>query len=326
MRQPHPDNGVAFLVVDDARFTCEMIRRTLRERGYHDVRTATTASEALEQLAERPADIVLADWLMPGMDGLALTRRIRGEDEEHNRYTYILLLTAREGLDSLTEAFDQGVDDFIHKSPDHQELVARVSAATRIVALQNDLLQANRRLLDFNRQLSERDGIDIASGLGNRAFVEQRLDALVRHVEGRGGTGLCGLVQVVDLPGQRARHGDAAMEAVIAALAQRLQHTVRPLDILGRISDDTFAVLMLHHGREAPHPNIFRRVLNALNLRAYKTPAGFLTVPAAMAITAFTTPWRQAPEPADLLETTGAELPSARAAGQAVVRRWREGN
>jgi len=312
------------MVVDDARFTCEMLRRTMRSEGFHDVRVATTASEALENLADRRADIVLADWLMPGMDGLELTQRIRTYDNENSHYTYVILLTAREGMDSLTEAFYQGVDDFIGKSPDHKELVARLSAASRIASLRNDNLQANNRLSDLNRQLREQEGMDVTTGLGTRSYVEDRLTALIRHVEGREGMGLFGIVGMPELGSLRERYGNAPVDEVITEIGARLQNTIRPLDIVGRLADNQFALVMLQRQAEIPHPNVFRRIYNALNLRAFKTSEGFVTAPTAIAITGFAPPWENAPTPQQLIETTEGQLTGAREADQIIVRRWQE--
>lgn len=320
----HPmGDGVSILLVDDARFTCEMIRRALRSEGYLDVRVANTARDALDRLGERQADIVLADWLMPELDGLALTRRIRQLDEEAGRYTYVMLITARDGMDSLTEAFDKGVDDFISKGPDHQELLARINAAARIAGLHNDLISANRRLMELNRELAERDGHDTLTGFGNRAMIEAQLTALIRHTESRGGIGLCGLIRINDWERERARHGEA-LDDVASGVAKRLRHTTRPLDYLGRMAPDTFAVTLLHDGGEAPHANAFRRTHNALNLRAYKTREGFLTLTTSMAITAFRPPWPQPPSPEELLKATESGLEQSRTSGAIATRYWPE--
>ncbi|WP_164171850.1 response regulator, partial [Stenotrophomonas maltophilia] len=73
---------------------------------YQDIRFASSASEALQQLEQRPVSVLLADWLMPEMDGLELTARVRQLDESINHYTYIVLLTGKEGENVLGEAFD----------------------------------------------------------------------------------------------------------------------------------------------------------------------------------------------------------------------------
>ena len=104
------------LVVDDAKFSSAMIGRTLSQAGYQDLRFASSASEALRLLEEKPANVILADWLMPEIDGLELTARVRQLDEMTDHYSYIILLTGKEGENVLGEAFDRGVDDFISKA------------------------------------------------------------------------------------------------------------------------------------------------------------------------------------------------------------------
>ena len=78
------DSELDILVVDDARFSAAVVNRTLATAGYTRIRHAHSAQDALGQLTEQPADLVVADWLMPGMDGLELTRRIRQNDEASN--------------------------------------------------------------------------------------------------------------------------------------------------------------------------------------------------------------------------------------------------
>ena len=106
---------------------------------------ADCATEALTMIDQQPADVILADWMMPEMDGLELTQCIRQLDEENGTYTAIILFTAHEGIDYLVRAFDQGVDDYLCKPPNPLELAARVNAAARVAALQNDLLETYRK-------------------------------------------------------------------------------------------------------------------------------------------------------------------------------------
>jgi diguanylate cyclase (GGDEF)-like protein len=322
-RTPLNANDISVIVVDDAKFTCEMIRRILKAAGFHDIRLANSAQQALDMMRQRRANILLADWLMPEMDGLTLTKRVRQVDEEANHYTYIILLTAREGVESLTEAFNQGVDDFINKSPDNKELLARTHAAGRISQLQNDLLKANRRLLELNRQLEERNSFDVVTGLGNRAYLERQLDNLLRHTESRGGAACMALIRVNEFDLLRRRHGDKVCGEIIEATANRLQQTVRPLDIVTRIDEAEFGVLMCHDNPDHCHPNAFRRIHQALNLRAYKTRAGFVTVTSAIAICGITprSDERQAPD--DIVDYVHAHLDEAHQSGRVLMVKWR---
>ncbi len=313
---------ISVIVVDDARFTCEMIRRALKSAGYYDIRIANSAQQALEMMRSRHANILLADWLMPEMDGLRLTKRVRQLDEETNRYTYIVLLTAREGVDSLTEAFQHGVDDFINKSPDNKELLARINAASRISQLQNQLLKANKRLLELNRQLEERNSFDVVTGLGNRAYLERQFDNLMRHCDGRGGVACCALVRLNDMDAVRQRHGQHVIDQIVEATANRLQQSVRPLDVVARIGPQLFGILMHQEDMAHCHPNAFRRIHQSLNLRAYKTSNGFVTVSAAIAVCGL---GRDSvhPEPREVLSFIEDHLDEASQAGRPITLPWK---
>jgi len=120
---------ISIIVVDDLQFSREVVKSGLTKSGYSDIRTASAADEALYLLNERRAHVVLADFWMPGMNGLELTDLIRRWDENNDRYTGIVLLTAEDTASSIVVAFDRGVDDFISKSANQFELAARVFGA-----------------------------------------------------------------------------------------------------------------------------------------------------------------------------------------------------
>jgi phosphoserine phosphatase RsbU/P len=322
VQRPAPADDISIIVVDDARVTCEIIRRVLAGAGFEDIRVASSAEQALAMMRERAANILIADWLMPRMDGLSLTRHVRQFDEERNHYTYIILLTAKEGVESLAEAFKHGVDDFINKSPNNQELLARINAAGRISDLQNDLLAANRKLRELNRQLEERHSFDAVTGLGNRIYLEHKLDNLLRHIEARGG-GICfGLVRLNGFELLRRRHGEAVSAQLIEAGAARLQQTMRPLDVIGRVEGHVFGVLMHQEDGRRCHPNAFRRLHQALSLRAYKTEVGFLTVGAAIAICNVKAGSDRRPVPAEVIDYMSTHLDAAQAAGRVHLVEW----
>jgi len=314
----------SIIIVDDAKFTLEVLRRALRQGGYQDIRVAGSGQQALAMMEERETSILLADWLMPEMDGLGLTRQVRQCDEERNHYTYIILLTARDGSDSLIQAFEEGVDDFVNKSPDSKELLARIHAAGRIAMLQNDLLKANARLLELNRQNDQRNSFDLVTGLGNRAYLERQLGALLRHVDARGGSACLAVIRIDDHTGIGQRLGEKVASEVMETTATRLRQAVRPLDIVARLSDSEFAVAMHQEGNDEWHPNAFRRLHRALNLRAYKTSAGFMSV--ICAITVCTLNRKAAasePDVKSILRHVRSHLDAASQSGRVKVSQWR---
>ena len=137
---------LSIIVVDDLQFSREVVKSGLGKSGFTDIRTASSADEALYLLNQRRAHVVLADFWMPGMNGLEMTDLIRRWDENNDRYTGIVLLTAEDTASSIVVAFDRGVDDFISKSANQFELAARVFGAGRTAFQQNEMRERMRRL------------------------------------------------------------------------------------------------------------------------------------------------------------------------------------
>ncbi len=114
------------LVVDDDQKLLKMLQRTLVYEGLR-VLTASNGEEALEQVAANKPQIIILDWMMPKMDGLEVTRRLRAE----NNQTFILMLTARDALENRVEGLESGADDYLVKPFAPEELVARIHALQR---------------------------------------------------------------------------------------------------------------------------------------------------------------------------------------------------
>jgi two-component system response regulator MprA len=113
------------LIVDDDRKIIDMLRRTLAYEGY-DVVTAADGHEALSKAQTHRPDVVVLDWLMPGMDGIEVARRLRAADAMP-----ILMLTARDAVEDRVEGLDAGADDYLVKPFAPAELLARLRALLR---------------------------------------------------------------------------------------------------------------------------------------------------------------------------------------------------
>jgi DNA-binding response OmpR family regulator len=122
------------LVVEDNTDARDMLLTMLQLDG-HDVLSATNGEEAWRMFQADGFRVVITDWLMPDIDGLELCRRIRAVASP--QYSYVLLLTALQGKANYLTAMTAGVDDFMAKPWDADELRARLIVAERIVGLQN---------------------------------------------------------------------------------------------------------------------------------------------------------------------------------------------
>jgi DNA-binding response OmpR family regulator len=115
--------GISLLVVDDDAFIARLLEIELSAAGY-DVRTAGSGDRALALAFERCPDLILADVMMPNMDGFELTRQLRMD--ERTAGTKVILLTARGLSADRLEGFAVGADDYVIKPFDTPELVARI--------------------------------------------------------------------------------------------------------------------------------------------------------------------------------------------------------
>ena len=122
------------LIAEDHRETRASLSLLLRSEGY-DVSEAASGSEAWHEYEHNRFALVISDWMMPELDGLELCRRIRATERPY--YPYVILLTALKGKDRFLQAMSAGVDDFISKPFDPDELRAKLHAAERIVTLQD---------------------------------------------------------------------------------------------------------------------------------------------------------------------------------------------
>ena len=117
--------GDYVLVVDDDPRLTEMLRRALALEGF-EVGIALSGPQALERALERWPDVVVLDWMLPGMDGLEVCRRLRQSGD-----VPILMLTARDAVEDRVLGLESGADDYLVKPFALKELVARVRALLR---------------------------------------------------------------------------------------------------------------------------------------------------------------------------------------------------
>ncbi len=139
------------LIAEDDPVTRRMLARTLESWGY-EVLQAIDGVEARKLLETESVDMILTDWMMPGMDGPQLCRRIRELAE--GQYVYIILLTSRSDKESLVEGLAAGADDFVAKPFEREELRARLRAGGRILALQDELHARIGQLAELNETIA----------------------------------------------------------------------------------------------------------------------------------------------------------------------------
>ena len=117
------------LVVDDSRMQRRILAAQIAGAGY-EVVEAGSGAEALALCAREPPDLILSDWMMPGMSGLDFCRAFRAMPRDS--YGYFILLTSKTEKGKVAQGLDVGADDFLTKPVDRHELRARVRTITRL--------------------------------------------------------------------------------------------------------------------------------------------------------------------------------------------------
>ncbi len=279
-----PNLDLSILIVDDAKFSSTIIAKTLARSGYRDLRIANDAKTALHMMEQRKAGLLIADWLMPEMDGLELSQRVRQLDEQSNHFTYIIVLTAKESAEALTEAFDKGVDDFIFKSDMAKQLLPRVYAADRLTDRHNAMLIANQLLLENNRHLENRNILDIETGVGNERYAQDSLSKLLKHTEARGGATSYMLLSIKNWSDIEHDHNHLICEELAVGITRRLRTLIRPLDAVCRISPQQYAIVA--HFGHIDHcvQSSYKRIYDGINKKSFRTSAGYISVAADAAV------------------------------------------
>ena len=131
------------LIVDDEPFNVDLLEQELDDQGYATC-AATGGEEALEVLASEKPDLVLLDWMMPGLDGIEVLQRMRSTPDWQR--VPVIMLTARTSTDDMVRGLDAGADDYVTKPIDEAELFARIRAMLRIARLEQENLSLRQEI------------------------------------------------------------------------------------------------------------------------------------------------------------------------------------
>lgn len=133
------------LVVDDSRLQRKILSSSLKRWGY-EVIEADSGEAAMAVCATHTPELVLSDWMMPGMSGIEFCKAFR--ETAADSYSYFILLTSKREKNDVAEGLDAGADDFLTKPVDAHELRARITAGERILDMQRELTQKNQVITD----------------------------------------------------------------------------------------------------------------------------------------------------------------------------------
>jgi len=240
-------SSLRILVVDDEPTSLHLVR-TLLERAGHQVVTARNGDEALARALADPPQMVVTDWLMPGMDGVELCKRLRST--EAGRDLYILILTGQNEEQRIVEAFEAGADDHVAKPVNAKLLLARIRPGIRVIKLQEDLQgkvrekdEANRLLAIEKRRFKEASWTDSLTKLRNRRYAMERLDkewATSRRTHLPLSVILLDIDKFKDV---NDTYGHDVGDEVLRSTARAVQRVLRTSDTCTRMGGEEFLVI-----------------------------------------------------------------------------------
>jgi two-component system, cell cycle response regulator len=219
---------------DDAMFR-RILQSWLENWGYK-VTVAGDGARAWKILQQDfPPQLLILDWVMPGINGLDLCRMVR--ERNQSPYQYVLLATARDAKQDLVRGLEAGADDYLTKPFERSELQARLRACNRILTLQDSQIRAQE-------QLRFQATHDQLTGVFNRAEILETLRReLQRAAESSSSVGVL-ILDIDHFKKINDSYGHMTGDAVLKAVTQRITRSVRGYDSVGRYGGEEFVVVM----------------------------------------------------------------------------------
>lgn len=220
---------VNILVVEDSAVDRHQISRYLGEWGLN-FQFVADGREAWE-LLQKPeaADLVLLDWMLPGIDGIELCQKIRALGTDH-KYIYTIMLTAKDKKQNLGTAMSAGADDYLAKPVDPLELRARILVGKRILELQQSLRFAASH--DSLTKLLSR--AEVLAGLDRELARGQRTEQPVAVI----------LADIDHFKAINDSQGHAAGDEALREVGRKLKSCLRQYDLAGRYGGEEFLLVL----------------------------------------------------------------------------------
>jgi diguanylate cyclase (GGDEF)-like protein len=252
-----PARPLDVLVVDDDPGSCRALCTAVRSLG-HRCRTAPGGGRALQEHRAHRADVIVADWTMPGMDGMQLCRHVREMDG--GTYTYLLFMSGMATKRDFVDAALAGADDCLAKPIDLDELEARLIAAGRVVRAYRTLAERNVGLRHDSQAFFQAARVDPLTGIGNRLRLEEDLAGLQATLTRYG---RCACVAMCDIDGFKRyndHYGHLAGDEALRAIAQAIRHSIRDADQVYRYGGEEFLVVLPEQRAESARAAVDRIV------------------------------------------------------------------
>lgn len=294
------------LVAEDDPIFLRILQSWFQKWKYR-VTAVMNGADAWEALQQPTApSMAILDWMMPGMDGIEVCRKIRAR--EQGPYCYVLLLTAKDDREDVVAGLDAGADDYLTKPFDVNELRARVRAGKRILELQAALLLAHDTL-------QYESAHDALTALWNRRAI---VDFLRNEIERQQRSGEPLGVMMADVDHFKKvndTHGHLVGDQVLKEVGRRLAAGVRVYDSVGRYGGEEFVVIV-PGCKPADLAASAERLRRSIAEPRFETSAGPLAVTLSIGIASSSNDGEGIHDGESFLRAADTALYAAKAAGR----------
>jgi diguanylate cyclase (GGDEF)-like protein len=229
------------LIADDSPAHLLALQKAVTALG-HECLVARDGEEAWEKFNARGPEVVISDWVMPGIEGDELCRRIRAADRP---YCYVIVLTSLDDKKHVMRGMSAGADDYLAKPLDTDDLEARMAAAARVTELHARIANQQEELERLRGEQAELARHDALTGIGNRLRMSEDLDRIDSGLSREGGAGYVILMCDVDrFKAYNDQRGHQEGDRVLRAVAEAISSACRGEDAVYRYGGEEFAVVL----------------------------------------------------------------------------------
>lgn len=232
------------LIAEDDKISRRMLEKVFNGHGYEIV-SAADGDEAWAVL-EEPGHphLLILDWMMPGITGVEIVRRLRERPDGHTYY--IMILTSLDTPEDISFALDGGADEFVSKPYHAEALRSRANVGRRIVSLHESLSEKISMLEEAHRIISLQAATDELTGLFNRRYFNERYINLAASSRRYNFPVSLILTDLDKFKSVNDIHGHATGDEVLKIFAAIMKNIVRMEDVVARWGGEEFIMLLPH--------------------------------------------------------------------------------
>jgi two-component system cell cycle response regulator len=266
------------LIAEDDTVSRKILAKAVEKFG-HECLAVEDGVKAWELFQKTPEiDVVISDWMMPGIDGPEFCRRVRALNS--GWYTFFIFLTSLGDKEHLLEGMQAGADDYLAKPLDREQLQVRLIAASRVNSLHRQLNEQKAELEKLNRELFAMSRRDPLTRLGNRLRLREDLETLGAQAQ-RYDHSYCAMLCDVDFyKAYNDTYGHLAGDGVLKRVADVISEHLRGGDMAYRYGGEEFLIVLPEQTLEsgASIADRLRRAVEDLRIPHEKNPPGVVTI------------------------------------------------